>query len=600
MKVMKRMLRALLLLLAGLAAGSAWAEGGEHGLSLDGELKYPKGFKGFDYTSARAKAGGTLTLHSRGGFDKMNPFTLKGSAPDYLSSLVFESLTVQSLDEPFSQYGLLAESMQIANDGLSITYTLHPDARFSDGAPVTAADVKFSFDTLKSEKAHPLYRSYWKDITRAEVQDDRQVTFHFAQKNREVAMIAGEMPVFSRAFYEKHPFDEGGLTPPIASGPYMVEKVVPGKTMVYKRNPDYWGWKRPVQRGMYNFERVMVKYFKDPVVALEAFKAGDYDFKFENNSKMWARDYLGEKFDSGQIVKETLDHKNGAGMQGFVFNLRRPLFQDKRVRQALELAFDFEWSNKNLFYGQYARSYSYFTNSEMAATGTPSKEELALLEPFRDQLDPDVFKTVYIPPKTTKPDSLRGNLRKAMRLLKQAGWTMGPDRVLVNAGGEQFRFDVMLVSPAFERIMAPYAKNLKKLGVLAEYRTVDLSLYQRRMESFDFDMVISVYGQSQSPGNEQRNMWSAQAAETNGSRNYMGLKDPVVDALVEKIIYADDRKELITACKALDRVLLAGHYIVPNWHAPNHRIAWWNKFDRPETLPLYYQPGSWLWAWWLK
>ncbi|MBF0108122.1 MAG: ABC transporter substrate-binding protein [Magnetococcales bacterium] len=571
-----------------------------HGISLDGNLKYPAGFSGFDYTSPRAVVGGELTLHEVGGFDKMNPFTLKGTAPSHLGSLLFESLMVQSKDEPFAQYGLLLQDIEVAPDQLSVRGSLHPEARFSNGQKITADDVQFSLKLLKSDKAHPLYASYFKDLTEVETVSPGEVRFHFARLNRELPLILGELPILSKEYFQTHPFDDNTMEVPLGSGPYLVEKFDAGKTITFKRNPDYWGWKVPVNRGMYNFERITVKYFKDPVVALEGFKAGEFDFIFENNSKQWARDYQGTRFDRGEIIKETLPHQNGTGMQGFVFNLRRPIFQDIRVRQAMVLAFDFEWSNKNLFHGQYVRSNSYFSNSELAAQGKPSPEERELLEPLKNLIEPSVLGEAPTPPTTTGPEGIRGNLRQAVALLSQAGWKLGKDRILVNPQGQRFEVEMLLSSTAFERVMAPYAANLEKLGIRLNYRTVDATLYQRRTDHFDFDMVVGVFGQSQSPGNEQRDMWHSQSADVPGSRNIMGLKNPAVDALVEKIIYATDRKALVTACHALDRVLLAGHYLVPNWHLNYHRIAYWDRFARPEHPPLYYTPGGWLMSWWLK
>ncbi|MBF0137002.1 MAG: ABC transporter substrate-binding protein [Magnetococcales bacterium] len=571
-----------------------------HGLSLDGTLKYPADFERFDYTSPKAAIGGELILDGIGGFDKMNPFTLKGTAPEYLDTLVFETLTTRSLDEPFAQYGLLAQNMEVAPDGLSVVYTLNPAAKFADGSPVTAHDVAFSFTTLMSDKAQPNFRSYWQDIARAEVISDQVVRFHFRQKNRELPLITGEMPILSRAFFAKQAFDQADLTPPLGSGPYQIKSFQPGKIITYERRADYWGWKLPVRRGQFNFQQITIKYFRDPQVALEGFKAGEFIFNFENNSKQWARDYQGEKFDQGLIVKETLPHKNSAGMQGFVMNLRRPFFKDIRVRKAFNLAFDFEWSNLNLFYGQYTRSESYFTNSELAAQGTPSPEELALLEPFRNQLDPVVFQDVLRPPSTLPPHSLRDNLRQAMALLKEAGWKMGPNGILLNAEGKPFEVDALLGMQAFERVLGPYAENLRKLGIRLNYRTVDLSLYQRRLENFDFDLIVGTYGQSLSPGNEQRGFWHSSQAQVPGSRNLIGIENPVVDALVDHIIYAKDRPALITACRALDRVLRSGWYMVPHFHIPFHRVAYWNRFAKPEKLPLYYTPHDWLFTWWFK
>ncbi|MBF0165139.1 MAG: ABC transporter substrate-binding protein [Magnetococcales bacterium] len=591
----------ILLLLCALLLPLASPALAAHGISLDGTLKYPADFKGFDYTSPDAKPGGTLNLHAIGSFDKMNPFTLKGSHPDLLSPLVFEHLMVQSMDEPFSQYGLLAQSVEVAEDGLSVTFHLDPEARFSDESPVTAEDVKFSLETLQSDKAHPFHQSYWRDIVAAEVLSPRSIRFTFRQTNRELPLIAGEIPVLSRAFFTKHPFgEEKEMVAPLGTGPYVVEEFSPGKIVTYRRNPKYWGNKRPVNRGLHSFERIVLKFYKDPVVALEGFKAGEFDFMHENNSKQWARDYEGPKFVQKLIKKETLGHKRGAGMQGLIFNLRRPFFQDIRVRKAMSLAFDFEWSNDNLFHGQYTRSTSYFSNSEMAATGSPPPEELALLEPLRDKLDPAVFGPVQAPPSTTPPNALRQNLKEATKLLKEAGWSLGPDKILTDGKGNRLEIEILLATPAFERILAPYAANLEKLGIALKYRTVDTSLYQSRVHDFDYDMIVNGFGQSQSPGNEQRDMWHSESAPIKGSHNRIGIQDPAVDALVEKIIRAKNRKDLVTACRALDRVLLAGHYLVPNWHLNYHRIAYWDRFARPATAPLYYQPEDWLLSWWMK
>ncbi|MBF0153894.1 MAG: ABC transporter substrate-binding protein [Magnetococcales bacterium] len=571
-----------------------------HGLSLDGQLKYPAGFERFAYTSPQAAVGGELVLDGIGTFDKMNPFTLKGIEPSHLGELVFETLTIRSLDEPFSQYGLLARDMEVAPDGLSVVYTLDPAARFADGTPVTANDVLFSFTVLMSDKAHPQYRSYWQDIERVEVVSERVVRFHFKRNNRELPMIAGELPVLSRAFFAGRAFDEADLVLPLGSGPYRVQSFASGKNITYERRADYWGWHLPVRRGHFNFQRVTIKYFRDPQVALEGFKAGEFHFIAENNSKQWARDYQGEKFAQGLIVKETLPHKTSAGMQGFVMNLRRPFFKDIRVRKAFNLAFDFEWSNLNLFYGQYTRSESYFTNSEMAAQGVPSSEEMALLEPFRSQLDPGVFQEPVLPPSTLPPRSLRDNLHQAMALLREAGWKMGAEGILLNAEGKPFEVDALLGQQAFERVMGPYAENLRKLGIRLNYRTVDPSLYQRRLEQFDYDMIIGTFAQSLSPGNEQRSYWHSSQAHTPGSRNLIGIENPVVNALVERIIYVKDRPALVTACRALDRVLRSGWYLVPNYHIPLHRVSYWNKFDKPASLPLYYSPTEALFTWWFK
>ena len=581
-----------------LTATSSWAA---HGISLDGQVKYPPGFAGFDYTSPQAVKGGTLVLHDIGSFDKLNPFTLKGEAPLGLEALVFEPLAVASLDEPFSQYGLLASDIEVAADRKSVTFTLDPRARFSSGEQVRAEDVVYTLETLKSGKAHPFMNSYYQDIERAEALAPDKVRFHFARVNRELHMIAGQIRIMSKKFYEKHGFAaESGkdLVPPLASGPYVIDKVDLGRTITYKRNPDYWAIDHPTRRGMYNYDEIVVKYYKDQTVALEAFKAGEFDFISVNIAKQWARDMEGKRFSDGTIKKKTFPHGNNAGIQGFVMNTRRPLFTDRKVRQALGLALDFEWTNKSLFHQQYTRSTSFFSNSPLAARGLPEGLELSLLEPFRGSLPGEVFTTPPSPP-STDGDGLRRNLLAARNLLAEAGWRVVDGR-LVDGRGEPFVFDILLVSPAFERVMAAYVKNLEKLGIRAEYRVVDMALYSERVKNFDFDMIVSTFGQSQSPGNEQRNYWHSAAVSQPGSQNYAGVNSPAVDVLVEKIIYAATREELTAACRALDRVLWYGYYLVPNWYLPVHRIGYHDKFIAPAPLPVYYDPFQLLMTWWLK
>ena len=554
--------------------------------------KYGKDFRHFDYVNPQAKKGGKLVLSGFGTFDSLNPYILKGISAGGLS-LVFETLVEKSLDEPFSAYGLLAEDFELAEDKLSVTFRLNPRARFSNGDTVTAQDVKFSFDTLMSETAHPQFRLYYSDVKQAVVIDGRTVRFDFKRVNPELHLIVGGIPVFSRTWLDGKPFDKVSENVPVSSGPYVVDSFSLGKKIIYKRNPDYWAKGLTVRKGMYNFDEVIYKYYKDTTVALEAFKAGEFDFFFENHSKRWARDHVGPKYDSGEIVKTELKHKNNAGMQGFVFNTRKDLFKDHRVRKALILAMDFEWSNSHLFYNQYVRNESYFSNSELASRGLPDGEELKLLEPYRDQLPDSVFTEEWQAPSTQKPGSLRKNLRQAKKLLTEAGWRVKNGQ-LVNDKGQKFEFDFMLVQKGFERILAPYARNLKKLGITLNYRTVDASLYERRARTFDFDMVVMSFPESASPGNELRNMFHSVSAEQQGSRNLPGINHPVVDVMVEKIISAESREQLIIACKALDRVLLHQDYLVPNWYINVHRIAYRDTFNIPKTLPLYYDPESWL------
>jgi microcin C transport system substrate-binding protein len=565
-----------------------------HGASMYGELKYGPDFSHFDYANPDAPKGGTVTLPAVGTFDNLNQFILKGNNAAGLG-LLFDTLTVGSLDEPFSEYGLIAESIEIPEDRSWVIFTLRPEARWQDGTPITVDDVIWTLDTLKT-KGHPFYRAYYANIVKAEKVGDRQVKMIFDGKmNRELPLIAGQMPVLPKHYYEKVEFDKTTLTPPLGSGPYRIKSVDPGRTIVYERDPNYWGADLPVNRGRNNFDEVRYEYYRDASVALEAFKAGDYDIQEENNSKDWATAYTGPAFDKGLIVREEIPNQRGTGMQGFVFNTRRAIFEDPKVRAALAYAFDFEWTNENLFYGQYQRTESYFSNSELATSGLPSPAELKLLEPFRDQLPPEVFTKEYRAP-STKDTDLRHNLRIALQMLQDAGWEVRNGRLVNKQTGQPLAFEILLVQPAFERIVGPFVQNLKRLGIQATYRTIDTAQYQNRLDDFDFDMVVGSWGESESPGNEQRDFWGSRAADTRGSRNLAGIKSPVVDALIDKIIQAPTREDLVTATHALDRVLLWGHYVIPNWHITYDRVAYWNKFSRPKIDPKY---GIDLFAWWI-
>ncbi len=571
----------------------------QHGLAMGAPLKYPPGFAHFTYANPYAPKGGVLTLSSIGTFDKLNPFSLKGIPPLLLGGLVFESLTESSLDEPFAQYGLLAEAMAVADDRLSITYYLNPQARFSDGHPVTAEDVVFSFGILRSESAAPFYRYYYQDITSVEALDPHTVRLGFARVNPELPLIAGQVSILPKHFYAGKDFDRDFIRAALGSGPYVVKDFEFGKYIRYERNKDYWGKDLNVNAGKYNFDEIVVKYYRDETVRLEGLKAGEFDFVWINNSKQWALDVAGDRWEKGYLVKETLKHSNNAGMQGFAFNLRRPIFQNREVRHALALALDFEWSNNALFYGQYTASKSFFDNSELAAKGLPSAEELALLEPLREHVPPAVFTEPMGEPIGHQYKTIRERLRAAQRLLHMAGWRIKDGVLTETATGQQMRFTITLVSPAWQRIVEPYIVNLQKLGVQVSMKVVDESIYEQIVRTRDFDMIVESFGQSQSPGNEQRDYWHSASAEVEGSRNTIGIKNPAVDALVEAIITAPSRQDLIIATRALDRVLWHEHYVVPHWYIDSHRITYWNKFSYPETLPLYYNPISHLMFWWI-
>ncbi|MDB5838347.1 MAG: transporter substrate-binding protein, partial [Herminiimonas sp.] len=499
-------LLSLALLLIG-SAGFSGAADAAHAFALYDEPKYPAGFKHFDYVNPDAPKGGELFLANpdrRTSFDKFNPFSMKGVAAAGVSNLMFETLTAGSSDETASMYGLLAEDMELAPDRMSMTFRLNPKARFNNGDPVLAADVKHSFDTLVAKGA-PQFKSIFADVKQAVVLDERTVRFDFKTLNRELPLIVGGVPVFSRKWGANTPFDRIQLEPPIASGPYLIDKFDVGRSISYKRNPAYWGNDVPSRKGLFNFGRIVYRFYKDDVARLEAFKAGEFDVVVEYSAKNWARSYIGPKFKSGEIVKRELTHSNGAGMQGFVMNLRRPQFQDIRVRKALALALDYEWMNRQLFYGQYKRIYSYFNNSELGASGLPSADELTLLEPLRSQLDPAVFGPAPVQPRTDPPASLRSNLLQARALFKEAGWEYR-DGALRNAKGEPFTFEVLDDQSALSRVISVYVRNLQKLGIQVRQRTADYALVQKRMEEFDYDMTSQRFPDVTSPGNEMFDM----------------------------------------------------------------------------------------------
>ena len=565
-----------------------------HAIAMHGTPKYGPDFAHFDYVNAAAPKGGTLRQGAQGSFDSFNPFIIKGNAAAGAGG-IYDSLTTSSADEAFSQYGLLAESMDMPMDRSSITFHLRPEAKWHDGQPVTAEDVKWTFETLVAKGA-PQFRFYYADVASVDVLDSRTVKFTFkGTDNRELPLIIGQLSILPKHYWKDRDFAKTTLEPPLGSGPYKFSKFEAGRFVEYARVDDYWGRDLPVNVGRHNFDALRYDYFRDANVIVEAFKGGALDFRAENMSKVWATAYDMDEVANGQIVKVKLPHQRTAAIQGYVYNVRRDLFKDSRVRQALAYAFDFDWSNRNLFYGQYKRTRSYFGNSELEAKDLPTGAELAVLEPYRGRVPDAVFTQEYNPPATKGDGRIRSNLKIADRLLKEAGWVIqGKDRVNL-ATGQKLAFEILLVSPAFERITLPFAKNLERLGVRAHVRTVDSAQYGKRMESFDFDMITSIWGQSLSPGNEQRNFWGSSAAAANGSRNLIGVNDPVVDELIEQVIAAPDRAALVARTRALDRVLQWGHYLVPHWYADTDRVLYWNKFSRPPVTPMQ---GTDLGSWW--
>ena len=566
-----------------------------HALAMHGTPKYGPGFRHFDYVNPDAPKGGVVRLFGgRQTFDSLNPFIIKGVPA--AGGGVFESLMIGSDDEAFTQYGLIAETVEVPKDRSWVIFNLRKQARFHDGSPITVDDVIFSLEILR-DKGQPFYRFYYQNVVKAEKLGPRRIKFSFAPgDNRELPLIMGQLVVLSKKYWDGKEFDKSTLTPPLGSGPYRIKSLDAPRSITYERVKDYWGADLAVRRGDFNFDQITFTYFRDDTVALEAFKAGRYDIRAENNSKLWATQFSGGPFAKGVIKKAQIRHQRPTGMQGFVFNTRREIFKDRLLREALAHAFDFEWSNKTLFYGQYTRTTSYYSNSELASSGLPEGEELAILEKYRGRVPDEIFTRTYKPPATNGSGRIRKNLRAAFKLLEAASWEVKDGKLVNLKTGKPLVFEFLLVSPAFERIVLPFVRNLKRLGVAVKVRTVDVAQYQNRVRDFDFDMIVGGWGQSLSPGNEQRDFWGSEKAEIKGSRNFAGIKDKVVDALIEHLIAAPDRESLVARTRALDRVLLAGHYVIPNWHIRDHRLAWWDKFGRPKTIAKY---GSGTEGWWV-
>ena len=568
---------------------------GRHGIAMHGDLKYPPGFVHFDYVNPAAPKVGSVRRHAIGTFDNFNTFIIKGNGATG-TGFTYNSLMYGSADEAFSQYGELAELVYTPKNRSWVAFKLRKEAKWHDGKPVTVADVIWSFNTLV-KKGSPFYRFYYGSVAKVTKAAERTVRFDFKPgKNRELPLILGQLTVLPKHYWEGRDFTKTTLEPPLGSGPYKIGSFEAGRFVVIERVKNYWGKDLPVHKGNFNFDTIRFDYYRDQTIALEAFKAGEYDYRAENSSKAWATAYKFKAVDQGLIKKEEISHNRSSGMQAFVFNTRRNMFIDKRLRRALAYGFDFEWSNKNLFYGQYARTHSYFSNSELAATDLPSTDELKILRPYKGRVADEVFTKVYQAPKGGGPKQIRKNLRVATKLLKEAGWVIKDGKRVNAKTGQALDFEVLLVSPLFERIVLPFAKNLEKLGVKVRVRTVDPSQYRRRIQTYDFDVIVGGWGQSLSPGNEQRNFWGSKAADLEGGRNTIGIKEPVIDELVEKIIAAPTRKDLINTVKSLDRILQWGHWVIPHWHAKYDRVAYWDKFGRPKITPTQ---GNQFTAWWV-
>ena len=585
---------ALLLIGLSLLNAPALAQTRTYGLSLLGAPALPADFKAFPYVNPDAPQGGEAVLSAVGTFDSFNPFIVRGT-PGADVSRVWDTLMRADADEAETEYGHLAGVVEIPADHKGVAFELRPEARFHDGTPVTAEDVAWTFETLR-DKGRPFYRQYYADVASVAVEGPRRVMFRFkTDTNRELPLILGQMAVLPKHWWAGREFDRPLTDPPLGSGAYRVGNFEFGRSLSMQRVRDAWSNNLPTQRGLANFDTRRTEYFRDATVALEAFKAGQIDLREENNAKEWATSYDFPAAQKGLVKKDLLRHRLPTGMQGFGMNTRRALFKDVRVRHALAIAFDFEWANANLFYGNYTRTGSYFSNSALASTGMPDAAELTLLDKHRAQLPHELFTAPFRLPVTDASGNNREQMRGALALLEQAGWKVR-ERKLVDADGAPFRFEILLDSPAFERVALPYVQWLSRLGIEATVRTVDAAQYQRLIDSYDYDMTVAAVGQSDSPGNEQSGLWTCGSARLEGGDNLMGICNPVVDALVHEVLIAADRAQLLTATHALDRVLLAGWYVVPHWHLQSVRVAYWDRFGRPDR-PV--RTGFAFDSWWI-
>lgn len=583
-----RTLAAAMLLVAAVTSPARAAP--EHAIAMLGDAKYGPGFAQFDYVNPDAPKGGNLRLHALGSFDTLNPYIVRGkpaAGVHHGSGIYFETLAKRSRDEPFTLYGLLAESIETSEDRAWVEFTLRAEAKFSDGSPVTVDDVIFSWETLKTQGL-PNARATWSRAKTVTQTGARKVRFTFENnEDRELPLlVAGFMPILSKVWWETRAFNTTTLEAPLASGPYMIESVDPGRAITYRRNPDYWGKDLAVNRGQYNFDEIRYDYFRDASVALQSFKAGDYDLRFEGDATRWATQYDFPATRDGRVVRTVLETGTPSGLSALTFNLRKPVFQDLRIREALANAFDFEWINKALLHDGYVRTTSMFTGSDMAPVGTPTAAELALLEPLRGKIPDAVFGEPYAPPATDGSGRPRANLKRASALLGEAGWTI-KDGVRVNAAGNPFRMELTIRRPSNEKIALAYSRNLQRLGIEVAVRLVESAQFQGMIDTYDFDVVFGFWGVTLSPGNEQQNYWGAQTSNQPGGRNWAGVADPAVDAMINALGAAQNRDELVAAARALDRILMWNRYLLPLYHDPGQRLASWSRIARPEIVPVY-------------
>jgi len=604
LKAVEAALLCVLALMAALAPGAGRAA---QGYAIWGDLKYPAGFDHFAYVDPHAPKGGELRLISNqrvSAFEKYNPFTIRGSAPAYLDALLFDTLLVAPMDESGAAYGLLAEDVQVTPDHLSATFRLRPEARFTNGDPVLAEDVRHSYETLIGPYAQPSYKTLLIDVAGVDVLDARTVRFRFKAARRELPLIVGSLPVFSRKWGQGKRFDQVVMDQPIGSGPYRIGTVRFGKDITYVRDPNYWARNLPVRRGQFNFDRITVKIYQDHTAQLEALKAGEFDLMTFYAAGDWVRRVNGKRFDSGELVKREFRHRLPTGFQSVVLNSRRPLLADVRVREALGLAIDFEWMNRQMFYGSYRRVHGLFGNTDCAATGVPDAAQLALMQPWRKDIPPAAFGPAYEPPRTDDPvdpavGGLRENLRRAQALLKAAGWQV-KDGALRNAAGQPLALEYLDSTETGARVVMPWMRNLEKLGVQMSYRPVDFALYLHRLQHFDFDLTTMAYPGSNNPGQEYVDLFGSRAADIPGSGNLAGVKNPAVDDLLSHMAAANTKPAYLAACRALERVITHGHWLLPQWYSPVHRVvynAW--RLRKPDVTPDYFQPEDWaMQTWW--